>query len=65
MELKTHDKGTKPKTLAEKYNIRRDISDEDLVEIMELFDQVISVTIRDMLKKTFVEKLTELIENGK
>ena len=51
------EKVPEPKTLHEKYNIRNDISEEDLVEILELFDQVISAAIREKLMNVVIEKL--------
>ena len=49
-------------SLSKKYGIRSDISDEDLTEVLVLFDEVVSVTIRDMLKQILVEKLLEKME---
>ena len=60
--MDTNEKVSQNKTLCEKYGIRSNISEEDLIEIMVLFDKVMSISIRDVMKKILVDKLTKKME---
>ena len=51
-------------TLREKYRIREEITDKDLKEILELFDKVLSVAIRNRLKEVLVKKLIDKLEES-